>query len=287
MGLRRGFLSAVLFWLAAGCSSPAHDRPEQPRPSSSPTGLHVEHHALRSPAAPAGSEHAPIVEPAPEASAAPACPTGMALVEGEHCPEVQQHCLQWMDPPGRWHLFRCAVYAQPAVCRAPRQHKRYCMDVDEQGSTPEDPRPKNFVTYKAASASCAARGARLCTESEYEFACEGEEMRPYPYGFARDSTACNIDRDYLHRHDERSAAGQNLRCVSPFGIRDLSGNLEEWATRDRLLYSRPTLLKGSWWQKGKNTCRATNAGHGSTYGGRETGYRCCAEARPDEAVEGG
>src|SRR4051812_3584304 len=37
-----------------------------------------------------------------------ACPEGMILVEGEYCPDVEQHCLKWMDPPGdRYAHFRC------------------------------------------------------------------------------------------------------------------------------------------------------------------------------------
>ena len=37
-----------------------------------------------------------------------------------------------------------------------------------------------------------SRGARLCKESEWQFACEGEAMLPYPYGLSRDASACNI-----------------------------------------------------------------------------------------------
>ena len=40
---------------------------------------------------------------------------------------------------------------------------------------------------------CQAQGKRLCTEREWNFACEGEEMRPYPYGWSREPK-CNQDR---------------------------------------------------------------------------------------------
>lgn len=223
----------------------------------------------------------PPPEPAPQS-----CPAGMILVEGEHCPEVEHKCLRWLDPPGKWRFFRCAEYAKEATCKKPRVHKRFCIDENEAGAKPTDPRPANHVSYKMANAACSARGARLCTESEFEFACEGEELRPYPYGFKRDARACNVDREDVVTpnkkaiYDLRRSAAQTSQCVSPFGVRNLAGNVEEWVTRDRpTLHTKSTLLKGSWWLKGKHTCRATNGGHDDWYQGTETGYRCCADAR--------
>ena len=210
------------------------------------------------------------------------CPTGMVAVEGNYCPDVEQRCLEWLDPPGKYHAFRCAKYASPAICRATRKPMRFCIDRDEQKleAKKSDPRPTNHVSYLAAKSACTARGARLCTQSEWQFACEGEEMRPYPYGFERDSLACNIDHQELGRpngglKDLRTKAGDNPKCTSPFGVRDLAGNLEEWVTRDPGTGGKATLLKGSWWLPGRSTCRATNAGHDEVYQGTETGFRCC------------
>lgn len=211
------------------------------------------------------------------------CPPGMAEVSGSYCPDVEHRCLRWLDPPGKYHAFRCAEYAKDPVCRAPRRPMHFCMDVDEQklpGTPDSEKRPSNHASYLDARATCEARGARLCTNSEFQFACEGEEMRPYPYGFVRDSTACNIDHFELGKpcaglHDLRTEQGANPRCTSPFGVRDLAGNLEEWVTRDPGAGGKRTLLKGSWWLPGKSTCRATNAGHDEVYEGPETGFRCC------------
>ena len=211
------------------------------------------------------------------------CPTGMVEIAGNYCPDVEQHCLEWLDPPGKYRAFRCAKYASPAVCRAPRHPMRYCIDRDEQpltGAAKAGVVPANHVSYVAAKNACTARGARLCSQSEWQFACEGEEMRPYPYGFERDATACNIDHQDLGRpggglKDLRTKVGANPRCSSPFGVRDLAGNLEEWVSRDPGTGGKATLLKGSWWLPGRSTCRATNAGHDEVYEGTETGYRCC------------
>jgi len=209
------------------------------------------------------------------------CPAGMMRVSGSYCPDVEHRCLRWMDPPGKYHAFRCAEYAKDPVCRAPRRPMHFCVDRDEQRlpAVAFDPRPTNNVTYGEAKQACAARGARLCSQSEWQFACEGEEMRPYPYGFVRDSAACNIDHFELGRpkalHDLRTPVGANPQCASPFGVLDLAGNLEEWVTRDPGAGGKATLLKGSWWMPGRSTCRATNAGHDEAYHGTETGFRCC------------
>ena len=73
------------------------------------------------------------------------------MVEGEHCPVVEHKCLRWLDPPGKWHNFRCAEYSKDVVCRAPRVHKKFCIDTDEAGATPNDPRPANHVSDKMAA----------------------------------------------------------------------------------------------------------------------------------------
>lgn len=221
----------------------------------------------------------------PSASPEPtSCPAGMILVEGEHCPVVEHKCLRWLDPPGRWHLFRCAEYAKEATCKTKRVHKRFCIDVNE-ASAPGDPRPSNHVTFTKAKQSCEARGARLCKESEWEFACEGEAMMPYPYGFVRNAKTCNVDRENVVTpnkkaiYDLRRTNDETQQCLSPFGVRNMAGNVEEWVVRDRpTLHTKSTLLKGSWWLKGKHTCRATNGGHEEWYQGTETGYRCCKDA---------
>ncbi|GAC1352544.1 MAG: hypothetical protein NVSMB1_16470 [Polyangiales bacterium] len=229
--------------------------------------------------------NAPSPRDASAASANPSatCPGDMVLAQGSYCTDVRQTCLQWMDVKGPYEKFRCARYAVPQ-CIAPRKALRFCIDRDEY--TPEgESLPSVNQSWKSAKATCSAKGKRLCLESEWQFACEGEEMRPYPYGFERDATACNIDRRDLGRpgvglRDLRSPSGAHPRCVSPFGVLDMSGNVEEWATLDHPAdpNDRAT-MKGAWWLPGRNTCRAATTGHGETYKGSQVGVRCCADAK--------
>lgn len=212
------------------------------------------------------------------------CPTGMALVEGDFCPRVEQRCLRWMDPPGRFHEYRCAEYAKPARCTVPRVHERFCIDRRER----EEPRtdlPRNRQSWTDAKRECESAGARVCMNSEWTFACEGEELRPYPYGWAREPARCNADHvdllvpgDRSRLKDEREPGGSHKSCVSPFGVMDMVGNVAEWVSVDGFREGTVVLQKGNWWQPGKNACRDGQAGHDRFYKGTETGFRCCASA---------
>ncbi len=207
----------------------------------------------------------------------------MVHVHGDYCPTVEHKCLAWLDPPGdRYEHFRCARYARPATCKAPRRSLDFCIARTEEHD-PGTLVPVNRASWTEATRICRAQGARLCTASEWQFACEGEEMRPYAYGFERDSSACNVDiAAGLGRVgrlvDHRVAVGSKPRCTSAFGVFDMAGNVDEWVTLEGLPRGTREVMKGSWWIPGKHTCRAQQAGHGDSYGGTETGVRCCRDS---------
>ena len=217
-----------------------------------------------------------------EVDAPNACPLGMALVEGSYCPKVAHKCVRWMETEGPYARFRCAEYARPARCLAPRVSMRFCIDREEYAPS-KDALPASHQSWTDAKRTCESEGKRLCRESEWVFACEGEEMRPYPYGFSRDASACNADRKDIYRadgslRDLRDGANDHRRCVSPFGVHNLSGNLEEWTTIDGSAPARPA-MKGAYWQPSRNHCRAAQTAHDRYYSGVETGFRCCGETR--------
>jgi hypothetical protein len=233
-----------------------------------------------------------VVEP----PSAGACPAGMVLVEGEYCPDVETKCLEWMDPPSsRYHQFRCAHYAKSTCKSKTRIHMRYCIDaterVEETSSSGEhSDKPRHFMSWTSSKRLCESTGGRLCRESEWVFACEGEDMRPYPYGWDRDSTACNVDiSDNIGKPgrliDHRSAVGSHDKCASPFGVQDMAGNVEEWVQADgRGKMGWKEVLKGSWWIPSRHACRQFQVGHNSVYNGAETGTRCCKDAPAHETA---
>jgi hypothetical protein len=219
---------------------------------------------------------------APPAAEPPAsvCGEGMALVEGNYCPDVRLNCKKYLDPQGRYEYFRCAEYGPSTCLSKQRKAMRFCIDKHEYTEAGET-LPANHRSWRDGARTCKKLGKRMCQESEYNFACEGENMQPYPYGFTRDATACNADRDDVVSpagtlRDLRAPSGSYERCISPFGVADLAGNLEEFVTIDGSTPARPA-MKGSYWQPGRNFCRAAQTAHDMYYNGTETGFRCCSD----------
>ncbi len=245
--------------------------------------------ALRSTTASVGAASAAVT--APKGVEASACPDGMVLVDGDYCPDAEQVCLKWLDPPPYQNL-RCGEYAKPAKCRGARQHRRFCVDREEYaepaaapapGDEGKDALPIVNKSWLEAKALCEQRSARLCKETEWEFACEGPEMRPYPYGFKREAGTCNVDRTDLggaqeKLTDHRAPFAAFPACTSPFGAHDMTGNVDEWVEREGVAAPNRSSLRGGWWLPGRNRCRAATTHHGEGYSAKQVGFRCCKDA---------
>lgn len=264
MILRRICHFAAVAFLASTCHTlPSEAASETPASLASPSSAHE-------PDSPAPDEEAR------------ACPEEMVLVDGDYCPNVVHVCTRWMDPPGPFGMIRCAEYKQSPRCEGAREHRRFCIDREEY-VRPGDLLPKVHVSWTQAKDTCITLGKRLCKEAEWQFACEGEQMLPYPYGFARDSTACHIDQTKLGRPEEglndlRVPLSDFPRCVSPFGIHNMTGNVDEWTEREGQASPNRGALRGGWWLPGRNRCRAATLGHTEDYGGPQVGFRCCKDA---------
>ena len=214
-----------------------------------------------------------------------ACPRDMVLVEGEYCSEVKQDCLRWLDDE-TLPFARCAEYRAPARCVGARIKERFCIDRYEYTAPGED-LPLNYVSFQKATEVCGGLGKRVCTESEWNFACEGEQMRPYPYGFSREAK-CNQDRGDLYQPnphyqvlaDRREPAAGRPECVSPFGVYNMAGNMDEPVLREGSEHGEPyrNALKGGWWMAARNRCRPATTAHDDYYKDIQVGVRCCSGA---------
>ncbi len=252
--------------------------------------------ALPRPVALAETAVAPVVPalaPEPDKPAA-ACPKDMVLVEGDYCTEVRQTCKHWLDDR-KLPFARCGEYEKPVRCVGHRVHMRYCIDRYEY-TRPGEQLPANYQSFVTASRLCKQLGKRICTESEWNFACEGEEMRPYPYGWKREAV-CNQDQSDLYEHNPRRRVLRDLRkpadadpaCVSPFGVYDMVGNLDEPVLREDARYATPFRngLKGGWWMAGRNRCRPATTAHDDYYNDIQVGARCCADAPGEDPGDTG
>lgn len=234
-------------------------------------------------------------EPPPDPGPNPACPSDMRLVTGVHYDEMERLCLQEK-------AHRCWSYVPHAtVTQGERRDVRVCMD---QFEAPNERGAKPFVMkdFGQAQRWCSERGKRLCSEEEFETACEGVDLRPYFYGFAVDPAICNASKPWLafdakaldaggekarkevDRLWQGSNSGEYERCRTREGIYDLIGNVEEWVT-SRKGRRWPGALMGGFWAKPWVGCRGTNDAHRPTFAFYEVGWRCCAD--PTERPGGG
>ncbi len=154
---------------------------------------------------PAARDAGPVEPPLPDyvrvdPRSSAVCGEGMVLVDGIYCPYVGHTCEKFLNEE---HDV-CEKYAPDVLCEGRLTHRRFCIDVYEYPNM-AGVVPAVMIDWNDARRACAVENKRLCTVEEWEFACEGPQMWPYPYGIERDATACNIDRDYTLPVMEASA----------------------------------------------------------------------------------
>jgi formylglycine-generating enzyme required for sulfatase activity len=229
----------------------------------------------------------------------------MTLVDGDFCPDLPYHCLRSTGAVG------CAEYSRESRCVGEPDHRRYCIDRHEWPNRAGE-NPMVYVDWFEAKELCAGASKRLCRRSEWMLACEGPKRLPFPWGYVRQPSPCNIDRaaigfDVRAMIDERTREGEISRlwqadrigshpdCVSSFGAYDMTGNVDEW-TDDRAddpTSSHPSTLNGGYWGPVRDTCRLTTTSHGPDFKFYQVGFRCCAdtidgiEVPPPRPVEKG
>jgi formylglycine-generating enzyme len=242
------------------------------------------------------------------------CPSGMARVKGNFRAESHGQstgeierlqdtaCTDWIsrDFPARCRTFDRDKIAQE-VQKIPTKALDFCIDRFEYPNI-RGANPMIVVTFHEADALCKKDQKRLCNENEWTFACEGEEVRPYPYGYTRDSTACVMDRNWrpfkegaLQPRDGKGAqeeldrlwqaepSGSRGGCKSTFGVYDMTGNVDEW-TRTVNSTGYQSILKGGYWGPVRARCRPSTRAHGEDFVAYQQSFRCCADSNASVAA---
>ena len=235
-----------------------------------------------------------------------ACPDDMKLVEGDYCPNVEEICLYCVDANMNKEKCnsitdRCGEFKFPTRClSATKIHKRFCIDTYEIPDI-EGQIPTSWLSYTDAENFCKSKGKRIATSSEWELACEGPDMKPYPYfgGYHRaDRTVCNTDNPpnidvfKATSHNTQTAkeldamlvpSGSRKDCISSYGVMDQVGNLDEYVKNETGVGYISGLKGGHIWGV-RARCRPMTTAHNgvATKGGGfswyETSSRCAKDA---------
>lgn len=230
----------------------------------------------------------PDGDPGPSAR----CPSDMRLVEGVHHDDMAHVCQDVRDDSGTEHCYRYATGF--SLMEGPTTPISVCVDRFEAPNQ-RGAAPMVMQSYDSATRWCEKRNKRLCTEEEWETACEGAEHLPFAYGWSVNTKLCNSNkgwkkvdfeafgkgREEALKESKRlwqgSPSGRYKTCVSPFGVFDMMGNVEEWVT-SRKTRKHAGALMGGFWAKPWTGCRGTNDAHRTHFAFYETGFRCCKDA---------
>jgi formylglycine-generating enzyme required for sulfatase activity len=222
------------------------------------------------------------------------CPRGSALVEGgRYRPavgtqgevEVRDFCLdqaevsvaEYADCAGDGPCSDAATSAQAeGMTPAQRTAESELCNGDRRL---RGRHPVNCVTWHQAEAYCRARGGRLPSEQEWEWAARGgDQERTYPWGEEEPGprlvNACGREcaRHFEERHSEpwpslfeasdgaigTAKVGEHPRGAGRGRVHDLAGNVWEWTSSPEMTYREEA---------------EQHAGGGEGRGGPDTGNR--------------
>jgi len=223
-------------------------------------------------------------------------PSSNAYFDHNSVEELQKTtCTKWINKD---YPERCAEFDRDKWLSISKElatkEMHFCIDRFEYPNQ-KGVFPWIAISWYEAVDLCADEGKRLCNEQEWTFACEGEEATPYPYGYTRDATKCISDaqwrpfnesamrpRDGTNAMAEMDRLWQGVQsgaqhgCRSPFGVYDMTGNIDEW-TRTSRDNERPSILKGGYWGPVRTRCRPSTRSHDENHIFYQQGFRCCTD----------
>ncbi len=164
-----------------------------------------------------------------------------------------------------------------------REGKTPCYSVS--GKTDPAAWPKDTATLNSVVCNFTAKGYRLPTEAEWEFAAKGGTLSK-GFKFSGDSLVANSAWYFSNSGAKTHAAG--TKTANELGLNDMSGNVWEWCWDWYGAYSSAAqsnprgpavaskrILRGGSWDSDENNCRAYHRANNYTpdYRYYDNGFR--------------
>lgn len=240
----------------------------------------------RAPVTPHDATGNDAVSEKPEAAAP--CPAEMVLIQG--------FCVD------RYEAY--VVEVGPDGGEAPHSPYDVIGDASVRAKSAAGVVPQGYISQIEATAACETAGKRLCSMDEFAEACRGPDAGDYyPYGGethepgdcnegkgsempvlfgdnAADWTFANFNDPRLNQIDGGLAkTGSYPKCVSPYGVYDCVGNLDEWGSDppDDAGHGR---FRGGYYgdaEENGHGCLYVTSAHDVAYHDYSTGFRCCRD----------
>jgi formylglycine-generating enzyme required for sulfatase activity len=153
-------------------------------------------------------------------------------------------------------------------------------------------RSVSCVTFLQAEGFCAARGGRLPSEVEWEFAARGVRSTAFPWGEGLVTYTPLAPNLCLLRQERTGSQGA---CVSgasvsdrtPLGIFDLGFNLSEWTSSILLGTERRVIRGGNWTLRIVAPVASQRMAREVSYFHSAVGFRCVANERGKSGIAAG
>ncbi len=231
-------LGLALAWGTLGCGSSSVPASEGKPPVATSAPLETDPSLRRTCRDGTLRDENHVVEtPAPPSPST--CPPGMAaLPAGNYFLKrigevsVAAFCLDLSEVT----VADFTACVQDGQCSADNVRTRFWDGKDQGegacnfGVSGREKHPMNCVDWTTADNFCRARGKRLPSEIEWQWAAiGGDEERYHPWGQAeRDGRGCWLDNANEPRRTSTCEVGSFPSGNARFGHRDLAGNVGEW-----------------------------------------------------------